>query len=73
MTGAVHGVGRWTREADGHWTLLRFRVQSFVALEDASLRDTVTALRSMAGNHWADIKDPLAELDEIRRGSDEMH
>lgn len=69
----IHGVGRWLREADGRWTLTRFRVQSFTALESGSLRDTVTALRAVQESGWKDIKDPLAELEDLRGDTDELH
>jgi hypothetical protein len=69
----VHGTGRWIREADGDWRLIRFRVHRFDVLGTGSLRDTVAALRSVPGSGWKDIDDPLAELDDIRRDKDELH
>ncbi len=69
----IHGMGRWLREENGKWNLIGFRVQSFTALEDGSLRDTIAALRAVPGNGWKDVRDPLAELDDIRRDTDELH
>ncbi len=69
----IHGSGRWLREANGAWTLIRFRVHRFEVLGTASLRETVIALRGVRGNGWKDIEDPLSELDDLRRDKDEMH
>ena len=69
----IHGSGRWMREADARWTLIRFRVHRFEGLETVSLRDTVTALRAVRGSGWKDQADPLAELDDLRRDKDELH
>lgn len=69
----IHGSGRWMREADGKWTLIRFRVHRFEGLETVSLRDTVTALRAVRGSGWKGQADPLAELDDLRRDKDELH
>jgi hypothetical protein len=69
----IHGTGRWTREADGHWQLLRFRIYRFEVLGTDSLRETVAALRAVPGSGWKDIDDPLAELDDLRRDKDELH
>lgn len=69
----IHGTGRWTREADGQWTLRSFRVHRFEVLGKDSLRDTVTALRTVRGSGWKSMPDPLAELDDLRRDQDELH
>jgi hypothetical protein len=69
----IHGTGRWMREADGTWTLSRFRVHRFESLGTDSLRETVSALRAVPGSEWKYIKDPLAELDDIRHDKDELH
>lgn len=69
----VHGSGRWMREPDGTWTLMRFRVHRFDVLGKDSLRDTVTALRGMRGSGWKDMPDPLAELASGRRDDGELH
>jgi hypothetical protein len=69
----IYGSGRWMREADGHWNLIRFRIHRFDVLEKGSLRDTVLALRAVSGSGWKDIEDPLAELNDLRRDKDELH
>jgi hypothetical protein len=69
----VHGTGRWMREQDGKWTLMRFRVHRFEVLESANLRDTVTALRAVRGSEWSGMDDPLSELEGLRRDRDELH
>jgi hypothetical protein len=67
----IYGTGRWTRETDDTWTLVRFRVHRFEVLGKGSLRDTVAALRAVRGSGWKDMADPLTELDDLRR--DELH
>jgi hypothetical protein len=69
----VYGTGRWVREADGSWSLLHFRIYRFEALGNASLRETIAALRDVPGSGWKDIDDPLSELEDIRRDEDEPH
>lgn len=69
----IHGTGRWMREAEGNWTLLRFRILRFETLSADSLRETVAALRAVPGSGWKDIDDPLAELEDMRRDEDELH
>jgi hypothetical protein len=61
----IHGVGRWVRERDGKWNLLRFRVHRFETLGKGSLVDTVAALRAVRGSGWQAFDDPLAELADI--------
>jgi hypothetical protein len=69
----IHGTGRWMREADGAWTLIRFRIHRFEVLGKDSLLETVAALRAVPGSGWKDFEDPLAELDDLRRDKDELH
>jgi hypothetical protein len=70
----IYGTGRWMREADNTWTLIRFRVHRIEVLEKNSLRDTVTALRAVQGSAWKNMADPLAELADLRRDEDdELH
>jgi len=69
----VFGTGRWIRESDGAWTVKRFRVRRFDLLSDASLRDTITALRAVRGSGWAEIADPLGELTDLRHDDDKLH
>ena len=69
----VFGTGRWTREPDGAWTLLRFKVHRFEVLGKDSLRDTVTALRAVRGSEWKTMAYPSAELADLRSDQDELH
>ncbi|WP_131193696.1 hypothetical protein [Lichenihabitans psoromatis] len=70
----IHGVGRWIRETDGKWTLMRFKVHRFEVLGTDSLRDAVAALRAVRGSGWKDVADPLGELADMRRDDgDELH
>jgi hypothetical protein len=70
----IHGVGRWMRERDGKWTLVRFRVHRFESLGTESLADTVAALRAVRGSGWQAFDDPLAELADLRGDQDaELH
>lgn len=69
----IHGSGRWMRETDGAWTLIRFRVHRFDVLGTASLRDTITVLRAVRGSGWKELDNPLVELDDLRRDKDELH
>lgn len=69
----IYGIGRWTREANGTWTLLRFKVQHFEVLKKDSLRDIVGALRGVKGSGWKEFDEPLAELAAMRQNEDELH
>ena len=69
----IHGAGRWMRETDNTWALLRFRVHRFEVLGKDTLRDTVTTLRAVRGNGWKTIGDPLGELAELRNDDDELN
>ena len=73
-----HGAGRPESlalrcEEDGRWTLIRFRIHRFDVLGTESLSKTVAALRAVPGSEWKHWKDPLAELDNLRRDEDELH
>lgn len=62
----VQGNGRWKREADGNWVLLRFDIKDFDVLDDTPLPTVVEQLREVPGSGWPQIKDPLAELRHLR-------
>lgn len=62
------GVGRWARTVNGLWELDELRLQSWEAITNESLRDSVQALRQVEGSQWRSIDDPLAILGEIRDG-----
>jgi len=64
----AHGVGRWFRDDEGEWKLERFRIRGFDPLKAVPLTTVVAELRSVPGSGWRAFKDPLSELDRIRRG-----
>jgi hypothetical protein len=64
----VEGTGRWIRHTDGEWEMLSFHVGSFRVIENANLRKDISELRKLPGE-WKKLEDPLAELDQIRRGT----
>jgi hypothetical protein len=49
----LFGRGRWSRDADGAWTLISFRVESFEALRDVPLTDALGVLRDIP-SEWDD-------------------
>jgi hypothetical protein len=69
----VHGSGRWQREEDGTWTMLRFNISHFEVLDDSPLTEAVKRLRAIEGSDWKTLEDPFAELDRIRHEPDEIH
>lgn len=66
----AQGVGKWIRNGDGAWELLSFKIQSFEVLEDTSLIEIVSELRSIPGNNWGKVS--ATEItDVIGRGDGE--
>ena len=61
------GNGTWFRDRDGHWQMKRFTIDRFTVLRKDELRSTVERLRSIS-NNLRNIEDPLAELEELRKG-----
>jgi hypothetical protein len=61
----LFGRGRWSRDADGVWTLLTFKIESFEALQDVPLTSALAELRSIP-TEWGD--NAYTELTELRRG-----
>lgn len=64
----VEGTGRWMRHTDGEWEMLSFQASSFKVIGDASIRENIDDLRDVPAE-WKKLSDPLAELEQIRRGS----
>jgi len=64
----VEGTGRWIRHTDGEWEMLSFQASSFRVIEDDSLRKNLDDLRQISAD-WKKLDDPLAELEQIRRGA----
>ncbi len=67
----VWGEGRWEREANGRWKLIRFDISKFEQLDDAPIDEVVRRLREVEGSGWQRFDDPLAEIQRLRRDSDE--
>lgn len=64
----VEGTGRWIRHTDGEWEMLSFHATSFKVIGDADIRKNIGELRKLPGE-WKNLEDPLAELEQIRRGA----
>lgn len=62
----IVGTGRWIREASGHWSLKKFRIDSFYVLADDDLRDAVQELREVEGSDWQNLEDPIVALRAMR-------
>ena len=61
----LHGRGRWSRDSEGAWSLVDFKVESFESLDDAPLSVAVNQLREIPGD-WSD--EAHGELRTIRSG-----
>jgi hypothetical protein len=61
----LFGRGRWNRDADGVWTLISFKIESFEALQDVPLTGALAELRRIP-TEWGD--DAFSELDKMRHG-----
>lgn len=61
----LHGRGRWTRDSEGAWSLIDFKIESFEALDDAPLSNAIEAMRAIPSD-WAEKG--FEELEAIRRG-----
>lgn len=61
----VHGTGKWNRDEFGNWVMEKFNITDFTPLDESSLTDVVSGLRSIPGG----IKksdDPIQELRRMR-------
>ena len=67
----VWGEGRWEREANGRWNLIRFDIGEFKQLDDAPIDEVVRRLREVEGSGWREFDDPLAEIQRLRHDPDE--
>jgi len=61
----LFGRGRWSRDSDGTWNLIEFKIESFEALDDVPLTDALAKLRAIP-TEWTDKS--YSELDAIRHG-----
>lgn len=69
----LFGNGKWERNEAGNWNLLKFTVDTFKILEDRNLEDAIHRLRSIQGSEWDNEADPIALLNKMRSGPDEIH
>lgn len=69
----VHGEGRWERDEDGNWNLLRFDIRGFQLLDDVPLGEAVRRLRAVKGSGWRRISEPAHELRRLRGGQSVNH
>ena len=65
----VTGQGDWLRGEDGAWSLEKFKITGWESLDEKPIADIVNAARTMRGNGWNELDDPIKEHRRIR-GSD---
>jgi hypothetical protein len=63
----LNGRGRWQRDAEGNWSLIDFKIESFEPLEDAPLSAALERLRAIPAE-WDDSA--YSDIDAIRHGSE---
>lgn len=68
----LRGMGRWSRDPEGTWTMHRFTITSFEVLDEQPLSMVVAELRAIPGNGWDKVADPWRELMDLR-GRDDEH
>ena len=61
----LFGRGSWARDADGVWTLVKFKIESFEGLQDTPLSTALAELRALP-IEWGD--DAIRHLDDMRHG-----
>lgn len=66
----VFGESEWKRDKSGLWHMKTLWIDQFVVLKQDSVADAVKRLRAIPGNMWHEIPDPLADLLDIRYGSE---
>lgn len=69
----VYGTGRWSRDPNGDWKLIKFRVDNFSVLAPDDLTDVVTEMREIEGSEWKDMDDPIAALRMLREKDGGLH
>ena len=69
----IFGTGNWMREANGNWTLRKFRLESFTALQTDDLKNVVDQLRKIEGSQWKAMDDPIKALRALRDGTNGVH
>ena len=68
----VTGRGRWLRQENGAWELDDFKIGSFEELNNDELQQVLRRMAQVKSG-WDDVKDPLAELRRLRKGSDTVN
>lgn len=63
----VNGNGRWERDEEGDWEMVRFAIADFEVLKDETLSQAVARLRSIK-SQVTEMDDPLSELNRLRNG-----
>ncbi len=63
----VHGMGSWTRNAEGEWGLNHFRIDDFEPLESLPLSDALATIREIPAE-WGDR--PYEDVMAARRGEE---
>lgn len=66
----VRGRGRWYRNADGDWELMKFEIQGLEELDDATLLEVVSRLRAIPDNDLLTVEDPLEDMNKLRHGEE---
>lgn len=66
----VTGAGRWKRLADGSWSVLRFKINEFVVLDDTPLSEVVASLRAAEGTEWSFVENAHEVLRQLRDSED---
>jgi hypothetical protein len=64
----VFGNGKWSRDDFGNWNMEGFTITDFTTLQDSTLGEAVSKLRSIPEGIESH-EDPLGELRRIRRGT----
>ncbi|UPJ50792.1 hypothetical protein IVB30_05155 [Bradyrhizobium sp. 200] len=62
----LFGKGRWSRDNEGQWSLVEFKIESFEPLQEASLSTVLQELRSIP-TEWTDAS--FDELTDLRHGT----
>lgn len=64
----VHGTGKWIRYSDGNWAIDSLQIQSYEPLDVTALDDVLKELRSVPGNGWKTMSDPIQVWKKMRGG-----
>jgi len=65
----VHVHGTWKRSPDGVWATNKVYADHFEDLDEESALEVFEKLRSIPGNGWSDIENPLDAWRSLREGS----